>query len=87
MGIMLLVQMTTIVMAIAAAVMVTWITIVQSVTVTTDVGTIVGGNDKSSVVARDGSSGNGENAKSGIDTTVCGPGAAHACQTSSADEQ
>lgn len=80
MGIMLLVQMTTIVMAIAAA----------AVMVTdnnTDVSTIVGGNDKSSVVARDGSSGNGENAKSGINTTVCGPGAAHACQTSSADEQ
>jgi hypothetical protein len=37
----------------------------------------------SSVVAADGSSDNSESAKSGINTTVCGPDAAHACQTSS----
>ncbi len=30
-----------------------------------------------------GSSGNDKSAKSGINTTVCGPDAAHACQTSS----
>ena len=88
---MSLVQMTTIVMAIAAVVMAILVLSIVAVgttfAVTTDVSTLVGGNDNSSVVARDGSSGNGENAKSGINTTVCGPGAAHACQTSSADEQ
>lgn len=88
---MSLVQMTTIVMAIAAVVMAILVLSIVAVSttfaVTTDVSTLVGGNDNSSVVARDGSSGNGENAKSGINTTVCGPGAAHACQTSSADEQ
>ena len=41
-----------------------------------------GGNDSSSIV-EPGSSGNDESAKSGINTTVCGPDAAHACQTSS----
>ena len=94
MRIMSLVQMTTIVMAIAAVVMAILVLSIVAVSTTfavtdnnTDVSTLVGGNDNSSVVARDGSSGNGENAKSGINTTVCGPGAAHACQTSSADEQ
>lgn len=41
-----------------------------------------GGNDSSSIV-EPGSSGNDESAKSGINTTVCGPDAAHVCQTSS----
>ena len=75
---MSLVQMTTIVMAIEAAVMAILVLSIVAVgttfAVTTDVSTLVGGNDNSSVVARDGSSGNGENAKSGINTTVCGPG-------------
>lgn len=31
--------------------------------------------------------GNGESAKSGINTTVCGPDAAHACQTSTGGQQ
>lgn len=43
-------------------------------------------NDNSSVVAADGSSDNNESAKSGINTTVCGPDAAHACQTSSGEK-
>ena len=43
-------------------------------------------NDSSSVVAADGSSDNNESAKSGINTTVCGPDAAHACQTSSGEK-
>ena len=34
-------------------------------------------------VVTDGSSDNGESAKSGINTTVCGADAAHECQTSS----
>ena len=48
----------------------------------TDAVTRGGGNDSSSIV-KPGSSGNDEGAKSGINTTVCGPDAAHACQTSS----
>jgi len=40
-------------------------------------------NDSSRVVAADGPSDNSESAKSGINTTVCGPDAAHECQTSS----
>ena len=48
----------------------------------TDAVTRGGGNDSSSIV-EPGSSGNDESAKSGINTTVCGPDAAHACQTSS----
>ena len=36
-----------------------------------------------SSIVKPGSSGNDEGAKSGINTTVCGPDAAHACQTSS----
>ena len=43
-------------------------------------------NDSSSVVATDGSSDNNVSAKSGINTTVCGPDAAHACQTSSGEK-
>ena len=39
-------------------------------------------NDGGGGVAADGSSDNNESAKSGINTTVCGPDAAHACQTS-----
>ena len=39
------------------------------------------GNDSS--IIEPGSSGKDESAKSGINTTVCGPDAAHACQTSS----
>ena len=49
----------------------------------TDNGTRGGANDSSSVVAANGSTDNNESAKSGINTTVCGPDAAHACQTSS----
>ena len=48
----------------------------------TDAVTRGGGNDSSSIV-EPGSSGNDESAKSGINTTVCGPDAAHVCQTSS----
>jgi hypothetical protein len=43
-------------------------------------------NDSSSVIEGDGSSDNNESAKSGINTTVCGPDAAHACQTSSGEK-
>ncbi len=48
----------------------------------TDAGT-GGGNGSSSIEATDGRPGNSESAKSGINTTVCGPDTAHACQTSS----
>ena len=48
----------------------------------TDAVTRGGGNDSSSIVEL-GSSGNDKSAKSGINITVCGPDAAHACQTSS----
>ncbi|MGH9978249.1 MAG: hypothetical protein ACRD8Z_20825 [Nitrososphaeraceae archaeon] len=45
-----------------------------------------GGNDSSNLVAANGSSSNGgESAKSGINTTVCGPDPAHACKTTSGD--
>ena len=43
-------------------------------------------NDSSSVIEVDGPSDNNESAKSGINTTVCGPDAAHACQTSSGEK-
>ena len=43
-------------------------------------------NDSSSAVAEDGSSDNNESAKSGINTTVCGPDGAHKCQTSSGEK-
>ncbi len=49
----------------------------------TDVSTRGGANDSSSVVAGNGSSDRGESAKSGINTTVRSPDAAHACQTPS----
>jgi CobQ-like glutamine amidotransferase family enzyme len=95
MRIMLLVQMTTIVIAIAAAAVmailaVSIIAVSTTFAVTdnnTDTSTIGGGNDNSGVIARDGSSANGENAKSGINTTVCGPDAAHKCKTASTDGQ
>jgi hypothetical protein len=51
----------------------------------TDARTRGEGNDSNSIV-EPGSPGNDENAKSGINTTVCGPDAAHACQTSSRGE-
>jgi hypothetical protein len=43
-------------------------------------------NDSSSVIEANGSSDNNESAKSRINTTVCGPDAAHACQTSSGEK-
>ena len=43
-------------------------------------------NDRSSVVAADGSSDNNVSAKSGINAIVCGPDGAHACQTSSGEK-
>ena len=46
----------------------------------TDAVTRGGENDSSSIV-EPGPSGNDESAKSGINTTVRGPDAAHACQT------
>jgi len=49
----------------------------------TDAVTRAGGENDSSSIVEPGSSGNDESAKSGINTTVCGPDAAHACQTSS----
>ena len=49
----------------------------------TDESTRGGANDSSSVVAANGSTDNNESAKSGINTAVCSPDAAHACQTSS----
>ena len=52
----------------------------------TDAVTRGGENDSSSIV-EPGPSGNDESAKSGINTTVCGPDAAHACQTSSGRQQ
>jgi uncharacterized membrane protein len=86
----LLGQMTTIVMAVAAAVMAMLMVSIVAVSTTfavidnsTNVSTKGGANESSSVVAENGSSDNGKNAKSGINTTVCGPDAAHACQTSS----
>ena len=87
----LLVQMTTIAIAVAAAadmamLMVSIVTVSTTFAVTdnnnTDVRTEAVENDSSSVVAADRSSDNNESAKSGINTTVCGPDAAHACQTS-----
>jgi hypothetical protein len=92
MRIMLLVQMRTIVVvAMTAALMAILVSIVGTPAVNsisavtdnkTDAGT-GGGNGSSSIEAADGRPGNGESAKSGINTTVCGPDAAHACQTSS----
>jgi hypothetical protein len=88
----LLVQMTKIAIAVAAAAAVMAVTVVSIVAVSitfavtdnsTDVSTRGGANESSNVVTGNGPSGNGENAKSGINTTVCGPDAAHACQTSS----
>ena len=87
MHIMSLVQMRTIVMALTAAVMTILVVSVVTVSKTfavidnnnnnnTDASGGAVGNDNSSVVTEDGSSGNGENAKSGINTTVCGPDAA-----------
>ena len=46
-----------------------------------------GGENDSSIIVEPGPSGNDESAKSGINTTVCGPDAAHACQTSSGRQQ
>jgi hypothetical protein len=90
----LLVKMNTIVITMAAAVMA--MLVISSVTVSTtfavtdnnntDVRTEAVENDSSSVIEGDGSSDNNESAKSGINTTVCGPDAAHACQTSSGEK-
>ncbi|MGH9984548.1 MAG: hypothetical protein ACRD8W_11400 [Nitrososphaeraceae archaeon] len=60
-------------MIITAAVMATLIASVLTVSAT----------NNSSMPTGNGTSGKSENAKSGINTTVCGPDAAHACQTSS----
>ena len=86
--------MNTIVITMAAAVMA--ILVISSVTVSTtfavtennntDVRIEAVENDSSSVIEGDGSSDNNESAKSGINTTVCGPDAAHACQTSSGEK-
>jgi hypothetical protein len=89
MCIILLVQMRTIVVAMASAVMT--ILVVSTVAVSTTFAitdnntdaSIRGGENDSSDVLADGTSGNGESPKSGINTTVCGPDPAHACQTSS----
>ena len=84
-------NMRTIVVVMATAAMALLMSIVAIHTVSTtfaltdnntDAVTRGGGNDSSSIV-EPGSSGNDESAKSGINTTVCGPDAAHACQTSS----
>jgi len=91
MRIILLVQMRTIVVVAMTVVMAILVSIVGTPAVNsisavtdnkTDAGT-GGGNGSSSIEAVDGRPGNGESAKSGINTTVCGPDAAHACQTSS----
>jgi hypothetical protein len=89
----LLAQMTTIVIAVAAvmAMMVVPIVAVSTafgITDNNDTGTMAEEveNDSSSVGAADSSSDNNESAKSGINTTVCGPDAAHACQTSSGEK-
>ena len=65
-----------IVMAIVAAVIATLIVLVATVSISSAV------TNNSSMPTNNGTSGNSENAKSGINTTVCGPDAAHACQTS-----
>jgi hypothetical protein len=78
-----------VVMAIAAIALLMSIVAIHTVSTTfaltdnnTDAVTRGGGNDSSSIV-EPRSSGNDEGTKSGINTTVCGPDAAHACQTSS----
>ena len=86
--------MNTIVITVAAAVMA--MLVISSVTVSTtfavtdnnntDLRTEAVENDSSSVIEADGSSDNNESAKSGINTTVCGPDASHACQTSSGEK-
>jgi hypothetical protein len=87
--------MTTVTIAVAAALMamlvVSIVTVSSTFAVTdnnnsTDVRTEAVENDSSSVIEADGSSDNNESAKSGINTTVCGPDAAHACQTSSGEK-
>ena len=90
----LLVQMTTIVIAVGAAVMSMLVVSIVAVSPTfavtdnnnTDPGAEAVENGSSNAVAADGSSDNNESAKSGINTTVCGPDAAHACQTSSGEK-
>ena len=90
----LLVQMNTIVITVAAVVMAMVVISIVTVSTTfavtdnnnTDVRTEAVENDSSSVIEADGSSDNNESAKSGINTTVCGPDAAHACQTSSGEK-
>ena len=80
--------MITIVIAVAAvmAMLMLSIVVVSTTFAITDNGTdesTRGGANDSSNVVTDGSSDNGESAKSGIKTTVCGADAAHECQTSS----
>ena len=85
--------MNTIVITVAAAMA---MLVISSVTVSTifavtdsnntGVRTEAVENDSSSVIEADGPSDNNESAKSGINTTVCGPDAAHACQTSSGEK-
>jgi predicted Fe-Mo cluster-binding NifX family protein len=91
----LLVKMNTIVSTLAAAAMAMLVISIVTVSTTfavtdnnnnTDVRTEAVENDSSSVIEGDGSSDNNESAKSGINTTVCGPDAAHACQTSSGEK-
>lgn len=85
--------MNTIVITVAAAAMTMLVTSIVTVSTTfavtdnnTDVRTEAVENDSSSVIKADGSSDNNESTKSGINTTVCGPDAAHACQTSSGEK-
>jgi hypothetical protein len=91
----LLVKMNTIVSTVEAAAMAMLVISIVTVSTTfavtdnnnnTDVRTEAVENDSSSVIEADGSSDNNESAKSGINTTVCGPDAAHACQTSSGEK-
>jgi hypothetical protein len=88
MRIILLIQMRSIVIAKSAAIMALLVSIAafNSTFAIKDNNTDTStrrGNDNSSVVVSDGSSDNGESAKSGSNTTVCGSDAAHACKMSS----
>ena len=86
-------KMTTIVIAVGAEIMTMLVVSIVAVSTTfavTDNNNTDGRagaveNDRSSVVGY-GSADNNESAKSGINTTVCGPDAPHACQTSSGEK-
>jgi hypothetical protein len=80
----------TVAAALMAMLVVSIVTVSSTFAVTdnnnTDARTEAVENDSSSVIEADGSSDNNESTKSGINTTVCGPDAAHACQTSSGEK-